>query len=246
MTNSNDLLAKQELLNSMDSKEVPEPGIPVDVFLQEAENLYVWAKDDEPALTNAGLSVELLNDLPIRAGACREAQSIWNKERNTREEAQQRWKDESPAAYELRDELIHTFLYAYRKHPDILARVQQIAEGDGYADMIQDLNDISVLGKTYPDPLKLINHDMTKLDKAGDESDQKAELLALSNGEKGHENESKIIRDKAYAHLKEAVDEIRACGKYVFWRNPDRLKGYSSAYYRKLNRNRDNKDNSME
>ena len=41
------------------------------------------------------------------------------------------------------------------------------------------------------------------------------------------------MRDKAYTHLKQAVDEVRECGHYVFWRNEARLKGYSSRYFRK-------------
>ena len=41
------------------------------------------------------------------------------------------------------------------------------------------------------------------------------------------------MRDKAYTHLKQAVDEVRECGQYVFWRNEARLKGYSSRYFRK-------------
>jgi len=41
------------------------------------------------------------------------------------------------------------------------------------------------------------------------------------------------MRDKAYTHLKQAVDQVRECGQYVFWRNEARLKGYGSRYFRK-------------
>ena len=37
------------------------------------------------------------------------------------------------------------------------------------------------------------------------------------------------MRDKAYTHLKQAVDQVRECGQYVFWRNEARLKGYGRA-----------------
>ncbi|MCH9008526.1 hypothetical protein IIA29_11070, partial [candidate division KSB1 bacterium] len=42
-----------------------------------------------------------------------------------------------------------------------------------------------------------------------------------------------MMRDKAYTHLKQAVDQVRECGQYVFWRNEARLKGYGSRYFRK-------------
>jgi hypothetical protein len=39
-------------------------------------------------------------------------------------------------------------------------------------------------------------------------------------------------RDRAFTYLKQAIDEIRECGRFVFWRNPDRLKGYTSDYWK--------------
>jgi hypothetical protein len=44
--------------------------------------------------------------------------------------------------------------------------------------------------------------------------------------------ETKKIRHQAYTHLKEAVDLIYHCGRYVFCRNDARLKGYSSNHLR--------------
>lgn len=41
------------------------------------------------------------------------------------------------------------------------------------------------------------------------------------------------MRNRAYIYLKQAVDEIRDCGKYTFACNPERLKGYRSEYLRK-------------
>lgn len=42
-----------------------------------------------------------------------------------------------------------------------------------------------------------------------------------------NDSEAMLVRDKAFTYLKQAVDQIRECGKFVFWRNPDRLKGYA-------------------
>ena len=41
--------------------------------------------------------------------------------------------------------------------------------------------------------------------------------------------------------MKQAVDEIRRHGQYVFWRNEARKKGYVSRYYRTMHgRNKEN------
>lgn len=235
MANTEDYNVKLDVLKAIPLEKVSIPAIPMDVYLQEAENLYHWALDDQEKLSVVGISAEKLADLPIRAGACREAQSVWFKERFSQQEAQRNWGIQSPLAYDLRDELLHTFRYAYRKDESILGRVSAIAEGDGHADMIQDLNDLAVLGRENPDPLNNIGYDLAKLEQAGNTADQMADLLAMANGDKADQSESKIIRDKAFTHLKELVDEIREAGKYVFWRDPQRYKGYVSQYWKKKN-----------
>ncbi len=69
-------------------------------------------------------------------------------------------------------------------------------------------------------------------------ADELGVLLAIVNGSREEHSEIKTVRDKAYTLCKGMVDEIRACGQYSFWRNPDRVKGYASAYLRKQNRQR--------
>lgn len=96
------------------------------------------------------------------------------------------------------------------------------------------------MGKANPEPLTSIGFDATKPDTAAPRSDEMAELLATANSDKAEQNESKLIRDKAYTHFKELVDEIREAGKYVFRNDKNRLKGYSSSYWRKLHRNQSN------
>lgn len=228
-TDYNELLP---IISAINPAEVLTPNIPIDVFVQESENLYHWSKDDQQALMKVALDWNLVISLPARAGACREAQSLWIKERNTRQQAEQDWKDQAPAAFDLRDQLIHTFRFAFRKFDGLLSRVDEIAQGDTNSDMVQDLNDLAVLGKSNTDLLTPVNFDMLLFDKAADLSDRMGDLLGATNGERKKDSEAMIIRDKAFTYLKQAVDEIRECGKFAFWRTPDRLKGYNSDYWK--------------
>lgn len=229
-TDYNDLLS---LIQAIQPEQVVTPTMPVDVYVQEVENLYHWCLDDQAALRAAGLDWNLAAALPVRAGACREAQSLWIKERNVRKKAEQDWKDLSPAAFDLRDQLVHTFRYAFRKDPGLLDRVNEIAGGDTNSDMVQDLNDLSVLGKAHLDLLAPITGIAEQLDKAAVTSDAMGDLLGATNGEREQDSETMVIRDKAFTFLKQAVDEVRECGKFVFWRNPDRQKGYASDYWQR-------------
>jgi len=236
MSNSEDFNALIDVIKAIPENQIRIPAIPVNVYLQEAEDLYHWAKDDAAELDKGGITAEMIEELPVRTGACREAQSLWFKDHYTSKEAKKLWDKQSPAAYDLRDELLHDFRYAFRDNTQLLGRVSEIADGTGHADMIQDLNDLAVLGRENPDPLAAINFDVTQLDTAAQTADSMAELLAQSNGDQQEGNPAKIIRDRAYTHLKQLVDDIRACGKYVFWKKPEKLVGYSSHYYRVNNR----------
>jgi hypothetical protein len=122
------------------------------------------------------------------------------------------------------------------------SQVDYIAKNYGYADLIQDMNDLATMGRNNPEPLKAIGFNMDLLDQAARMSDELSELLNLANGDRWSKAEAKIIRDKAYTHLKEAVDEVRECGKYLFWRDEERLRWYTSEYLR----NRRQKDEDFE
>jgi len=133
--------AKIKEITAIRDEEVSLPNMPVGEAIQEAENLAAWCQDDNPALIKAELDWTIVDDLPLRAGACRYAQSLWAREGQSREEAQKEWKAKSPGAFALRDELLHHFSFAFRNHPDLVAGVQTIREGYSNADMLQDLSD---------------------------------------------------------------------------------------------------------
>ena len=118
-----DFNAKLKEITAIRDEDVKKPNMPVGEAVQEAENVVAWSKDDKAILTKVGLDWLLVEDLPIRAGACRYAQSIWARESQSREEAQKEWNAKSPDAFDLRDELVHHFLFAFRKEPDLPGRV---------------------------------------------------------------------------------------------------------------------------
>ena len=246
MANQEDYLAKEEILKAIPEEEALVPNLPMDNYLQGCENLYHWALDDVSQLSGLGLTKKVLDDLPVRTGAARYTQSIWNKDYHSQKEAQRQWNEEAPATYKLRDMLLRTFRYAYRNDEALLSRVRAITEGDGHDDLIQDLSDLSVLGKENPEPLTAMGFDLTLLDKAETESDTKASLLAEANGDKASQNESKVLRDKAYTHLKELADEVREAGKYLFWDNKTRYKGYTNSYWARKKRKSSSEDSNIE
>lgn len=229
---------KLEVIKAITDDRIMTPNsMPVKVYIQEAENLHSWATEDKDQLTAKGLAWEPVDDLPIRCGALKEAAARWAVERFTREEAEKQWAVESPLAYELRNELVQEFRFAFRNDVKLSAKVSTIADGSGHADMLQDLNDLAVLGRANPEPLAKTNFDMTLLDQAAQKSYDLAALLADATGERADYSEAKRIRDQAYTYVKEVVDEVYAFGQFVFRDNDRRLKGYHSNFLRQV-RNR--------
>jgi len=225
--------ALKEEITAIPMEEVKIPNMPVHVYLQEASDLGEWSKEDQPKLLAINTAQELFDGLEARIGALRYAQSLWNKERYTKEEAQREWDEKSPDGYDLKDELENDFRFAFRRRSDLLSKVSAIEDGTGHADMVQDLSDLAALGKANLPLLQTINFDETKLTRAENQSTELSTLLAKANGERQDTTEPKVMRDKAYTYLKKAVDEIQAAGKYVFWKDDVRRKGYYSKYLNK-------------
>jgi hypothetical protein len=239
MGDREDYEKKLKVITAIADNQIKTPHhIPVSVYIQEANTLYHWCRADKEALTAVGLSGELIEDLPVRMGALIHAESSWYVQRNTWEAAAREWAKQSPPAYDLRDRLLKAFRFAFRRHPDLLKTVKFIAKGKTHASMIQGLNDLAVLGKNNPGLLEAIHFDGSLLDKAAQTADEMAPLLAAVNSNKARYSEAKKIRDQAYTHLKEAVDEIREYGKYVFRKNKERFTGYASNHIRTQNKKR--------
>jgi hypothetical protein len=219
-------------------ENIVELNMPSYIYAGESETFESWANQDSDKLAIGGISVERIAEIGIRAFVLREYQAAWLVVRRTGKDAEKEWKVFATGAYDLCDEMKHAFKYAFRNEPELLGRVNEIAAGTGDADMIQDLKTYSLLGLKHQDLLTPIGFDITKLSTAGSMSDQGANLLAEANGSKLKGNEKKVDRDKAYTHLKEVVDEVRACGKYLFWKDKKRLVGYQSDHWKSQNAKR--------
>lgn len=218
-------------IEAIPETEVEAPNMPIDNFIQEAFDLYEWAKDHKKALVQAGLEAELLDTLSDRAAALRYAQSVWNKQRNSRKEAQKEWNIKSVEAREFKSDLEADFRFAFRKDERLISKVKKIEEGHSNADMIQDLQDLAVLGSDNKDLLKKISFDLSQLEKAATLSTELGQLLAQVNGDRAEGNVEKVLRDRVYVYAKKAISEIRDTGRYVFRKDKQKLKGYQLKYF---------------
>jgi hypothetical protein len=181
--------------------------IPIDIYLQEADNLFVWCQDDKERLILAKLDWRIAEDLPIRAGALREAVARWAAIRRSKRDAPNPLKEKAAEYADMRNELLHNFYFAYRRNSRIIDCINSITVSASHARLVQNLNDLSSLGKNNPDELLAIDFDMNLLDVATSMACESPGVFASIEVEKGA-HPAKKIRDQAYTLLKLAVDEV--------------------------------------
>lgn len=214
-------------IESIPLDEIKLPDEPIDDFVARTETLAVNANEDRELLEGAGLDVVTIDQLPPLSGALRYCQAQWMSEYQVREEAKIEWREKSPHAYVLRDELLHHFSFAYRGSDDMKKKIARLREGASNADMVQDLLELAVLGTNNPDPLTTIKFDLDLLPQARTESYSLAKILAAANGAEGEDNKIKKLRDQAFTLLSQKESTIREYGRYIFWKNDDKKSKYS-------------------
>lgn len=229
-------------LLALRASEVLEPDKPVDIVVQEADDLYVNSQKDKVSLAMRGITEKKIKSLLTYSEALYVAESDWFVERGKKEEANKKWLAISGTAHDLRDIILHDFRYAYRNDENIISKLKEVSKGATHSDMIQDLGKLIAVSEKYPENLIKMNFDMTLLDKAKEMSKTLGLIYAEAKAE-DRSSEAKDIRDRAYTCLKMVVDEIRAAGQNLFWRTPERLKYYRSEYKHKMNTKRIKKNN---
>ncbi len=222
----------RESLLAIDPKDVKKPSIPIENAVDETQTLYYKSNKDLPKLINVGIAEDTVESLLILSRALRASESIWIAKKNELEDIHTQWNEESEAAFNLRSEILHALRYAYRKNKQLLSKLKYIGIGGSNADLIQDLSDLSRLGKEHPEELNEILYDLTILDTASETADRLGDLLGNSKANKVY-HEALDLRNRAYTKLMEVVREIRAAGTYIFWRDSEKLEGYTSEYNRK-------------
>ncbi|MCY1722519.1 hypothetical protein OU798_19370 [Prolixibacteraceae bacterium Z1-6] len=208
------------------------PNQSVAIFLQEAENLYLWSLNDVELLSSVGIKKDIINELPQRIEACRMAQTSWNNYRHLEGEAQKQWKLLAPQAMKLKKELLQAMRFAFRNNKHLLDSISGKSKDSGLEHFFQELNDIAVLGHANKELLININFDLSQLDAAASKSKELSGLWAETHTSDKEKNEARKQRNTTFWHLHELVTEIRNAGKYVFRNDKSRYIGYISPFWK--------------
>lgn len=214
-------------------QKVAKPNLPIPVAIEEAEELYLWVQSDRAALERVGLSWQLVDDLPLRAAACRYIEGEWQNHLSTTSDAEKEWIQKRDQAKALSVDLALALRFALGRKLNVLGAQKPTSRHLNQAAFIEYCYNIAFLAAGYTEQLQAVGFDLSRLDGACDDAEHLSVLLARVTTERGEQYILRNQRNRAYTHLKEAVDQIRRCGKFAFASQPERLKGYASAYGRK-------------
>lgn len=232
-----DLEAMRSVLSSIASVDVDEPDIPVATVLQEAHDLNALLREPRvrTRLLEAGLGGAELEKLPIAEGALRAAQSEWAVVRERGKSDAQKDREARGAA--LRSELVAACRWNLRDDRKAMAVLSAVQEGEGVADLVQDLEDLAALASLH---LQRFVADQTFDPVAQSEAARSlaAEIRAgLSESRQTTpQDAAKELRDRAYTYLDDLSARVREAGRYVFRRDPVTAARFGSAYKRRKRR----------
>ena len=232
MANEDDFNAIRDLLEAIPEDDVGRLNVPAAVLAQEAEDLFHWAADDEEKLVAAGLPKGTIARLQIAIGALQHTQGVWNSVRHARMSAMQQWKTERKSIVALFERLVHDLLYALRDSGEQPGRVRNLTKDKSNEGLFQGLTNLALICDNNTKALESCGIDLSIVDEARAAADRGAALLAEATADNANETLFREMRDRAYTYLKSEVNAVRRCGRYVFYRDPARSKGYSSGYLR--------------
>jgi len=193
-----------------DDAAATPPDLPVREAILEAARMVAPARKLRPKLsTIPDFDLADADDLPGLVEALRRAETRWQKARKLQQAVS--LVGARKDAEELRRKFYRAARYRLRKNAEALAEIDRIAEGDGLADLVQDLGDIAAFLEKYEAsfvgdvilPKKPI---------------QRARALAatLKGGKDGTGALDALAhRNLVFHALQVAVDEVREAARYL-------------------------------
>jgi hypothetical protein len=232
-----DLDALRSTLLALPAGDVDSPDLPVAVVLQEAHDLRTLCADAKvrERLVSVGLQSTALDALAIAEGALRVAQSEWVVSRDrSKDEAQ---KAREARGMELRAELAAAVRWNLRAERKALAVLSVIQEGEGVADLVQDLDDLAMLIVQYL-PAFASDQSFDAPARAEEARTLGAEIRAglSQTRQPGAQEASKDLRDRAFSYLDDLKTRVRESARYAYRKEPAFSARFASAYKRRLRR----------
>ncbi len=211
----------RELLLSLDESLAERPDFRVATVVDEARHLEVTVKKlGSELFKGAALDKNLRGELISRRARLERAESAW-LELRARATPRDLIKLRS-AAERLKRDAFAALRYFVAEDADVQLRLDEIYEGVGDADVIDDLRKLADLAEAHAARLTVADVPKEPVSKLR----ETAQLLADATAERAVDPDAATaigLRDRAYWHLRTLMDQLRRAGRYVYRNDPKLL-----------------------
>ena len=233
---SNELEMLRDALLALPATQVERPRMPIATYFQEAHDMLAFASTPEvrAALSAVGLAPDLLDRAAVALEAGRQAQSGWAVVRSARTpEALTQAREEAAA---VRSDHVAALRWNLRGDRMVQAALDAIMEGDGDADLVQDLVDTSALITAHASAFDTdTTFDAAAQVQRGRDASAVLRSLVTDVVLATEDKDALDLRDRAYTHLDGLLSEIRIAGRYALRHDADAVRRFGSAYLRRRN-----------
>lgn len=229
---SDELETIRPRLDALAPEALDEPQIPMAVYLQEAHDMLTWLATPANAdqVHRVGLPPTVVADAVVALVVLRVYQSRWYTTWNGRKPDEQRQVEDE--AQLLRDDAFAACRWNLRNDSGAMLVLDRIAEGQGVADLVADLEDLATLvldraaafagDATFDAPARAAE----LREKAQDVRSGLSEFRTDTSQRKAVD-----LRNRAFTYADGLLSQIREAGRYAL-RNRDELRFFQSQYQR--------------
>jgi hypothetical protein len=217
-TSASRLAAAAEALRALPARYERRPDRSIAESLYDANNLATLASKEWPKLQKkGGLEADTLDRLRVMRSLLERLEAEWTTVRKrTTPAAVERAREEGR---QLRSEANAALRHFLRRDAEVQKRLSEISEGEGDADLIDDLRKLAALVEAHRDALRF-----AELPKDGSDALRKAAaVLSDVTSERKADSDAAAVqasRNRAYWSLRELMSEVRSAGRYVFRKEP--------------------------
>ncbi len=220
------------ILNQPDDK-VKIPNVAVEDKVMDAHKFVKVSIKDKDLLVNSGLNPIYIDSLEDRAGAYSVAHGNYMVQKNLTSNINDQYAELEKEAHTLKRKIIHSFNFALADNSNAQETIKEITHGRSKNDLVYDFVPMKIVSETYTEDLTRIGFDFTLIERAEELHLEMQDLLSQIKSSPKDISEVKIIKNKAYTYLDEALTQIKKHGQYVFWEDEERLALYKSNYYKR-------------
>jgi hypothetical protein len=227
----------EERVDSIPDDIIPESSMPIGVYVQEAYNIALYAEDDKELFKAKGFDWRIVEELPKRIELLRKYEALWWKERFGLPLWQRELNTWLAFSKKIKNEIIRDLEFAFPDDTDVRKIVKKIRKGSGNFDILDDLSFLHAMADKYSQGLRAIGSRSEIVSELAQCLEKLSHLMAVQSVDDGN---SLRKRNCAYVFCAAGLEALRRCAYYALWDNKERLKGYSSEYFRKSARKKIN------